>query len=415
MADVSILSKKNVCGRSKKYTTTLAKVVEKLALNRTGRLNYNQFGARDGIGFIPCTEKFVDSFVLRDLVADYLTENGKYTEIGSVNKSIRSLLDRNQLHKCQVKAIAFSKQKETPPQNVLEKMPYRNVDINSPNTVYFYQEYKVACSDEHYDDVLQFLRSKTYNERGLFLKDIDVTMDYSGSFNRDDVVTSMVDNYGFREQGSDQCGERTIVDNVTKVGDNCLSYMETVNGMTTRCKIYNKMVQMLECKAVRDNIGSHWKDWVCQKATRLADARDKASLRGLTRAEVTFYCDNCVPTDQIMENTLIRITQYVDKDLVYSTPYAKTWAVYCNSFVHSLVVVDRPRKVAILVYSYNELTKNISGQVIDKWPQRERWCLANLTLSGNLPIDFVEVHELCKTLKPTGQKSSPKRGIRILF
>ena len=49
------------------------------------------------------------------------------------------------------------------------------------------------------------------------------------------------------------------------------------------------MVQMLETKSVRKNVGSHWKDWVCQKGTRLADARDKAEERGLTRAEVTYY------------------------------------------------------------------------------------------------------------------------------
>ena len=50
-------------------------------------------------------------------------------------------------------------------------------------------------------------------------------------------------------------------------------------------KIYNKFVQMLECKSVRNSVGCHWKDWVCQTGTRLANARDKAKTRGLTRAE----------------------------------------------------------------------------------------------------------------------------------
>ena len=65
-------------------------------------------------------------------------------------------------------------------------------------------------------------------------------------------------------------------------------YMETIYGMSTRSKIYNKMVQMLECKGVCDTIGCHWKDWVSQEDTRLACARDEANQRGLTRAEVTF-------------------------------------------------------------------------------------------------------------------------------
>ena len=45
------------------------------------------------------------------------------------------------------------------------------------------------------------------------------------------------------------------------------------------------MVQMLENKSVRETVGQHWKDWVCQKNTRLAKARGLAKDRGLTRAE----------------------------------------------------------------------------------------------------------------------------------
>ena len=100
--------------------------------------------------------------------------------------------------------------------------------------------------------------------------------------------------------------------------------------MSTRSKIYNKMVQMLECKGVRDSIGCHWKDWVSQENTRLARARDEASQRCLTRAEVTFYCQNDIPSDEIMEATLKRIVQYVEASLVYTTPYACVWNTYCD-------------------------------------------------------------------------------------
>ena len=175
--------------------------------------------------------------------------------------------------------------------------------------------------------------------------------------------------------------------------------MEKINGMSTRSKIYNKMVQMLECKGVRDTIGCHWKDWVSQDDTRLAHARDEASPRGLTRVEVTFYCENDIPSDEIMEATLKRIVQYVDASLVYTTPYVCVWNAYCDSLVHSLVVVDRTQDAALIVYSFNELTQNISGQYISKWSEREMWSLANLTLNGNLPIDLIEVLQISKTGK----------------
>ena len=109
-----------------------------------------------------------------------------------------------------------------------------------------------------YKTVLQFLRTKEYCERGLFLKDIDITMDFAGSFDREEVVDYMVTNHDFWHQGAVEHATKTILDNSHKVGQNCLTYLETINGMSTRSKIYNKMVQMPECKGVCDTIGYHW-------------------------------------------------------------------------------------------------------------------------------------------------------------
>merc|ERR1712208_116543 len=182
---------------------------------------------------------------------------------------------------------------------------------------------------------------------------------------------------------------------------NCLTWMEEIAGLKTRQKIYNKMVQMLETKSVRGNVGSHWKDWECQKGTRLADARDKTKDRGLTRAEVTFYIQDEIPNDEFIEAILERIIKYIPKDLVYSTSYAATWESYCDSFKHSLVCIDRSKDIGIIVHSYNETTRNISGQVIEKWlkKKKEKWCLDKLTLNGNLPLDIIEVVEVAKVFE----------------
>ena len=186
--------------------------------------------------------------------------------------------------------------------------------------------------------------------------------------------------------------------NCDKVGENCLKYVEAIDGVISRYKIYNKKVQMMECKGAidRGTIGCHWKDWVCQIDTRLVRARDKARLRGLTRA---FYCDQYIPSDEIMEDCLQRIVRYVDPSLVYSTPYASVWKNYCDAMKHNLVVVDRSRDTALIVYTYNELTNNISGQYISNWQQKEMWVLANLTLNGNLPVDIIDMQMVRKSGK----------------
>ena len=83
----------------------------------------------------------------------------------------------------------------------------------------------------------------------------------------------------------------------------------------------------------------------------MAHTRDEASKQGLTRAEVTFYCQNDIPSDEIMEATLKRIVQYEDASLVYTTLYACVWNAYCDSLVQSLVVVNRTEDTALIVYS----------------------------------------------------------------
>ena len=65
-----IISKKELCGRSQKTTRMLENVVKHNALNKTGHINYNKGGVKDGVGFQSCSDKFVDNFVLRVLVAD---------------------------------------------------------------------------------------------------------------------------------------------------------------------------------------------------------------------------------------------------------------------------------------------------------------------------------------------------------
>ena len=106
-----------------------------------------------------------------------------------------------------------------------------------------------------YGPVLQFLRKKEYVQRELFIKDIDVTRNNVESLDR--VIDYMVTNHDFRCQAAVEDTTKTILDNSDKVGQNCLPL---INIKSTRSKIYNKMVQMLECKGVPYTIGCHGKD-----------------------------------------------------------------------------------------------------------------------------------------------------------
>ena len=79
-----------------------------------------------------------------------------------------------------VKAVALSLLKEQPSE--LDKEYGRLKTKETDETVYYVQEFKVACADKEYSDVLKFLRTDEYKIRNIFLKDIDVRMDYAGSY-----------------------------------------------------------------------------------------------------------------------------------------------------------------------------------------------------------------------------------------
>ena len=99
-----IISKKELCGKSQKTTRMLENVVKHNALNKTGCINYNKGCIKDGVGFQPCSDKFVYNFILRILAADYLIQKNRYVEVGSINRTIRAMLNRSGLEKCKVKA-----------------------------------------------------------------------------------------------------------------------------------------------------------------------------------------------------------------------------------------------------------------------------------------------------------------------
>ena len=400
------IKKKDLVGDSTKSFTILYKLAQANSLNSTGSINYNKYGKKDNIGFEQCTELFVDNFLLQNLFADYhFSKNGKEKKnilCGQVNSAIHSLLKLSEgWENIRVKAVRYTPVKIKLSSKQKEKyLVCRDKEKESDETKYFWQEYKIECANVPLDKVLSFIAAKEYHTRQLFLKDIDFTIDFQGSFDKDEVISHLLKTQEkFKMDGSIDEGGIKILDNDKFVGRNCLSYIHKVGKIICRGKIYNKMVQMLEKKGVRDQVGQHWKNWVCQKDTRLAHARDVSTNRGLTRAEVTLYCfdyihmEDIIPPFENIKETVTALVSILPTKLVYSTPHFCTWKAHCENFLHTLVVVNRTQDEAVIVYSYNDVTNTISGiYITENWYEKENWCLSSLTL-GKLAIDLIEVTE----------------------
>ena len=147
--------------------------------------------------------------------------------VASQNKTIRDLLSANGFEKPNVKGVRLEKVHHgNPPEEMLKRMPY--ADFDKIAEVYYIQEYKIATPNVNYVTVMEFLRNVNYKGYGFFLNDVDITMDYAGSFDKYKCIDHITNFEDFREQGSMQNGEeypRTVVDNDREVGKNCLTWM----------------------------------------------------------------------------------------------------------------------------------------------------------------------------------------------
>jgi hypothetical protein len=178
-------SRSELVGKSQSKEAVLEALIRANALSQSGNVDYNKYGKLDGIGFEKVSEKFVDNFLFCVLVPDDNTEKKKKIKrnncIGSQNRKIRELLNANGLEKCIVKGISFSEVKVLK-EEMLENMPDRNT--NKKAEIYFEQVFKIACPNVDYSTVMDFLRTVDYNGYGFYLKDVDITLDYSGSFDK---------------------------------------------------------------------------------------------------------------------------------------------------------------------------------------------------------------------------------------
>ena len=357
--------------------------------NLTGDVNYNFYGIQDGVGFVPVGEKYIDSFILQVDVRSFNIESGNNLMVSRQNKTIRQLLRIHDMDTCTVRAFGLKK---------LNEELYR-------------QSFKITCFKNSFDIVAKFIRNKHYGTIGMRLQDVDVVRDFAGTFDKQEVA-EYLRSHGYSKDGDEL---PIILNNDKTVGGNCLSALDYASGSKIFTRMYNKMVQMLESQAVRRNIGCLWKDWICETDTPLAKSRDAATMRGLTRVRTSFNLEYFnLPSDNFIEHMMGRLIEAIPKSLVYSTPYTAIWKSYCDSLKHTLICVHKTADVALLVYSYNQHTKKISGQIFNNWGKVKHWCINKLTF--NLPIDVIEVEETevltmkNKKLRKDGQLEI--RGVR---
>ena len=122
-------------------------------------------------------------------------------------------------------------------------------------------DYLMKLNDIYKDKAVNMLNGdelKGLNNQGVYINNIDYTIDLGFSFDSDKLIEEMTDKLGFHLDG--ELNLRIIEEDYKNNVSFWLVDEET--DIKIRVKIYNKFIQSMESPAVRKQWGSHLLHWI---------------------------------------------------------------------------------------------------------------------------------------------------------
>jgi len=174
-------------------------------------------------------------------------------------------------------------------------------------------------------DLLEQLQKEDY-----YLMDLDITQDFAGIFNKEEMSNYLTCNFNFCNQGVYQENSNIIINNNKTVGIDCLTWLTS----NAKVKIYNKFIYQVTSPGVNKSIGNHIINFLNCPDVRLKDTFSStlAKEHGITRLEATIYNYNIGNSHKasyspledcltLLENSII----YFQSAPIYSVSIAKMW------------------------------------------------------------------------------------------
>ncbi|KAI1288280.1 hypothetical protein EDD11_010018 [Mortierella claussenii] len=249
-----------------------------------------------------------------------------------------------------------------------------------------YISVKVTLRDMEAATLIQSLHPllATLRDSFIYLHDLDMATDCQYVTTRDILraylETTMPDEVDF-------------VEDRQKVGDHCLSWFKsTQSGQRIRCKVYNKLVQMLESAEVRKQIGSRMEDLVREADNPFSKRFRKAKHRGLSRLEVTFYGNRLrsfTNYQRIMENIKIELEDCPTA----SVSYQAYWSTMTAKISSMVAIYFADRKVFAYCHWYNSVTGKKYGSHRAQVSKEEAMTLVANYSFNDRPIYLLEASQ----------------------
>ena len=127
---------------------------------------------------------------------------------------------------------------------------------------------KIELADEDlntlHDKLTDFLNELKEYETQIYLLDVDITMDYAGTFDKKELENHLINKHNFKLQGDiTDHGDKIILDNIKSVGYGTLTYIDGSDPTAIkRAKFYNKLLCQWTSAGVSKACGNHLIDYL---------------------------------------------------------------------------------------------------------------------------------------------------------
>lgn len=269
------------------------------------------------------------------------------------------------------------------------KQQTNSTDLNKA----FILPFKIELADENvykiHNKLEGFLNELEEYENQIYLLDLDITKDYSGTFNKRELEEYLITNYNFKRQDEPEYnGETlTIINNDKTVGTGCLTALDhTDPDNPARIKWYNKTLCQWTSPGVSKATGNHLTDYLYCPDKRLSETfkNPDALNRGITRFEITIYGGR-LPTLNELIKKLDEQYKYVNAPIFYYVPARELWRNITEQITNNLIIYDKTEKVILIVYYVNLLTRkatSIKKQLNKEYTAKDcerilKYCISN--------------------------------------
>ena len=305
-------------------------------------------------------KRFIDNVVLTSIS----TKGRGKNDIGYYNIIIRNHF--NQIYnnkKMRIMCVSESKQNDCLTKyNIKKYQNLTNAKLKNENDKFKSIEFIMKLNDIDQNKAIQILSGaelQGLNNQGVYINDIDFTIDIGLTFDTKKMIDELIDKFDFHYDG--ELHLRIIEEDY----DNNVSFwfVDDETDIKIRVKLYNKFIQSLESPAVRKQCGSHLLNWINNENKMLDEAIEKSLNFGFTRIELTFYTDT-IPADEIVnknfEFVYNIIRQMSDEAIFYNTINNQFYEIM-NEVNENLFVYDKTKKQLLQIRWYNSKSDKMNG------------------------------------------------------